>query len=93
MIQVIYNIMLLGNRFRPIQRYLGRDPDFEIFLEFKIDASPEDFCTVNDQEFLIEALKYCFELRYDEEPNYAKLRFILTKALLGSNEVPGGRYL
>ena len=93
LIQVMYNIMLLENRFRPIQRYIGRDPDFERFLEWKIEASPEEFCIVNRQEYLIDALNYCFKLGYEEEPNYDKLKFILKKALLDNNKVPGGRYL
>lgn len=31
---------------------------------------------------LLPLLKYAYELKYDEEPNYSQLKFLLTKILL-----------
>ena len=47
---------------------------------------------MNQCFFLQEALTECYALGYDEQPNYAKLKFILKKCLLKIDLVPGGKY-
>ena len=47
---------------------------------------------MNQSFFLNEALTECYALGYDEEPNYAKLKFILKKCLLKNDLIPGGKY-
>ena len=47
---------------------------------------------MNQCYFLNEALTDSYALGYDEEPNYAKLKFILKKCLLKNDLIPGGKY-
>ena len=85
--------MALRNNFGPLCHRIRNDDQWLRFLEFKKTETPKKFCETNDCEFLIEALEECYSLRYDQEPNYAKLKFILQKALLEENLLPGGKYL
>ena len=48
---------------------------------------------MNNCVFLNEALTECYALGYNEEPNYAKLKFILKKCLLKIDQIPGHKYL
>ena len=93
MIQVIYGLMCLYNEFLPLREYLGRDTeDFDLFREFKTQETAKKFCEINDCEFLTTALEECYTIEYDKTPDYAKIKFLLQKALLEEEIVPGGRY-
>jgi hypothetical protein len=85
--------MCLYNEFMPLRQHLGRDTNnFDLFREFKIKATAEEFCSLNECEFLTRALEECYALRYDEQPDYAKIKFTLQKALLEEHLLPGGTY-
>lgn len=43
---------------------------------------------LEDAKELIEFAEYAYSLAYDEEPNYAKIRFLLSKVLLDKGLVP-----
>ena len=93
MIQVIYNLMCLYNEFKPLRGYLGRDNKyFDKFRKFKTAETATEFCVVNECEFLTEVLEECYALKYDEQPKYTKIKFLLQKSLLQENMAPGGRY-
>ena len=85
--------MCLYNEFLPLREYLGRDTeDFDLFREFKTQETAQEFCEVADCEFLRDALQECYAIEYDQEPDYAKIKFLLQKALLEEEIVPGGRF-
>ena len=69
--------MCLINSFKPIRDLLGDDPEHEYFIEFKKEESAEYFCEFNDTPYLIEVLTECYDLKYEEEPNYSKIIFLL----------------
>jgi len=85
--------MVIHNKLEPLRTSLGRDPRHKKFLKFKLEQTDKKFCEACDCPFLYEALKECYSLRYDELPDYSKLQFILKKALLQEDLVPGGKYL
>ena len=90
--------MGLHNNFDPIRDEIrfhfdgSDDMQWEIFRRYKKDASSKEFCKSNKCEFLIEALEECYNMGYDQDPNYAKLKFILQKVLLEEDQLPGGVY-
>ena len=85
--------MAVHNEFLPLREYIGRDTiDYDRFREFKVEETAKEFCEVADCEFLIEVLEECYAIKYDEEPNYDKIKFIMKNALLEERIVPGGRY-
>ena len=87
LIQIVYNLMCLFNSYRPLRDIIGDHPDE--FIEYKKEASAEEFCKDNDCEFLSEVLDHCYSLKYDETPDYAKIIFLLKKALMDLGLGPG----
>lgn len=78
LIQVLYNLMVLQNNFGPLRAQLGQDDIHHSgFIAFKRDATAEDFCRANNSGFLIKTLEMCYELRYEQEPDYGKIKFTL----------------
>ena len=78
--------MALHNNFEPIREKIrfnigdvSDDLHWELFRRYKKSVTSKKFCEKNDCEFLIEALEECYNLGYDQDPNYAKLKFILQK--------------
>ena len=70
--------MCLYNEFTPLRELLGRDTDdFDLFREFKTEETAKGFCQLNDCEFLEQALEECYAIKYDQEPDYAKIKFLL----------------
>ena len=85
--------MCLYNEFLPLRDLLGRDTvNFDLFREFKIEETAKGFCKLSECEFLGAALEECYAIEYDQEPDYAKIKFLLQKPLLEQGIVPGGRY-
>ena len=88
--------MALHNNFEPIRdqiRSQFEGPDnmhWEIFRGYKKSVNNKEFCKTNKCEFLVEALDECYNLRYDQKPDYVKLKFILQKVLLDDDQLPGG---
>ena len=48
---------------------------------------------MNNSSFLEKVLEVCYEIGYDETPNYSKIMFMLHKILLDGDLIPGGKYL
>ena len=78
--------MALHNDFEPIREKIrintgdvSADLHWDIFRRYKESVTSKEFCKENNCEFLIEALEECYNLGYDQDPNYAKLKFILQK--------------
>ena len=64
----------------------------QLFVQFKINSSAEEFCAKAETRFLTPVLQEAYLLKYDEEPNYNKLRFLLEKELLDGNFLPDSRF-
>lgn len=58
----------------------------------KIEQKPRDFLTDPRNKCLIPFAEYVYSLNFDEEPNYNKIRFMLTKNILDFNLVPNFKY-
>ena len=56
--------------------------------KFKERASPEEICEGDRCECLIALCKEAYSYEYEEEPNYAMLRFMLESELLKLNVLP-----
>ena len=70
--------MCLYNEFKPLREFLSPDNlHYDRFRLFKTSETATEFCKVNDSKFLMEALEECYALKYDEQPLYGKIKFIL----------------
>ena len=93
LIQIIYNLMVLYNDFKPLIEFFGSCRDVqEVFERFKKEESAFNFCFNNRTVFLFEALEECYQTGYEDEPNYSKITFLLQNVLLKLNQIPGGKY-
>jgi len=63
-----------------------------LFREFKTEESAKVLCKVADCEFLTKALEESYAIEYDKTPDYSKIKFLLQKALLEEEIIPGGEY-
>ena len=55
--------------------------------------TPESYCCGSDEGMkLLPFLNIVFNLKFDEKPDYDKLKFMLIKVLLDSNETPDKKY-
>jgi hypothetical protein len=57
-------------------------------LEAKLKCQPEDYCRTSKLRGFLEYMEEAMALKYDEEPFYSKLKFLLTKQLLFTSFVP-----
>jgi hypothetical protein len=48
----------------------------------------DDLCLTSDLEILKPFIAEVWELKYSEEPNYNKLKFMLVSILVENNAVP-----
>lgn len=71
---------------------IAKKEKFKIIKDLKLAMSINDLCGKDlkeSQAYLIsEFVKNVMELKFEEEPNYGKLKFFLTKALLETGDVP-----
>ena len=71
---------------------IAKKEKFKIIKDQKLAMSVKDLCGKDlkeSQAFLItEFVKNVMDLKFEEEPNYGKLKFFLTKALLETGDVP-----
>jgi len=54
----------------------------------KVTMTPEELCLSNESKKIYPFLKEVYSLKFDEEPNYNKLNFILVKELMSVNLSP-----
>ena len=88
----MYCVMILCNSFEPIFNFIGTDPLNERFQEFKKIKLAKEFCQVNKCDIFIEALSECYDTKYEAEPTYTKVDFLLKKLCLNRNLMPTGRF-
>ena len=50
--------------------------------------SPEEICPTSDSKQFLGYIKEVYSLKFDEEPNYNKLNFLLAKILMNNNQIP-----
>ena len=58
----------------------------------KVTMTPEELCISNESKKIYPFLKEVYGLKYDEEPNYNKLNFILVKELMSENLSPSKEF-
>lgn len=54
--------------------------------------SAEELCVSNESKKIYPFLKEVYSLKFDEEPNYNKLNFILVKELMAVNLSPSREF-
>lgn len=54
--------------------------------------SAEELCVSNESKKIYPFLKEVYSLKFDEEPNYNKLNFILVKELMAVNLSPSKEF-
>lgn len=77
-IQIIYNLMILYNSMEPLMIHL-KSNSVKLLGEYKKHATPFKFCLDNKCMFLLEVMEEVYNIKYDSEPDYNKLRFLLSK--------------
>lgn len=50
--------------------------------------TPKKFCSSSECDYFIEFAELIYDLRFDEKPEYGKLRFILEKNLMDVDLYP-----
>lgn len=64
---------------------------FEEIGKFKVLTKSKDFCD-KETEFLLPLLSYSYKLKYEEKPNYNRLRFMFKKILLDKGFFPSDKF-
>lgn len=77
----------LNTNFRWIEMQRPVKQQMEKVRDFKNNASARRFLE-RSARCLTSLLKYAYELKFDEAPDYSKLRYMLVKTLLKHDEVP-----
>lgn len=71
---------------------ISKKEKFKIIKDQKLSMSVKELCgkTITESSaFLIsDFVQNVMDLKFEEEPNYGKLKFFLTKALLETGDVP-----
>ena len=62
------------------------------FYKNKIDSTAESACKITGCPEFLDFASLIYELKYDEKPDYNKLRFLLTKILLDDEIVPSKKF-
>jgi hypothetical protein len=71
---------------------LTKREEFLKVKKIKIDLTAAKLCQSSASKMFKPFVEKVFALRYDEEPNYSKLSFMLTKELLDLDQVPTYQY-
>jgi casein kinase 1 len=58
----------------------------------KLSMRPKDICPSFESQQILPFIQEIYSLRFDEEPNYNKLNFLLVKVLMNHNLVPDNEY-
>lgn len=58
----------------------------------KLGMSPKEICPSIESRELLPFVQEIYSLRFDEEPNYSKLNFLLAKILMNLNLAPDDQY-
>ena len=64
----------------------------DIASKMKISLKPHEFLIDPRNKCLIPLAEYIYSLEFAEEPNYNKIKFLITKNLLDCNIVPNYKY-
>lgn len=75
---------------------LSKKEKFKTIKKIKLQQTARDLCgsenTSPDTYRLTEFVQEVFNMKFEEEPNYNKLRFILAKSLLDMGQTPNRKY-
>jgi hypothetical protein len=64
--------------------------DTEKIAEIKSKIKPGELC--ENAPFMLNFAEYVYGLKFEDEPNYGYLRFLLTKNLLEKEMIPSEKY-
>lgn len=64
---------------------------FEEIGRYKVNTPAANFIT-KETEFLLPFLKYTYRLKFNERPNYSKLKFMLKNILIEREFVPDNKF-
>ena len=73
----------------PNQKLMSQADDIQFRKE---NARPKDFLTTQNTKPMIPVAKYIFSLKFEEKPDYNRIRFYFTKNLLDREMVPNNLY-
>lgn len=62
------------------------------YKEYKLSQKPKQFCTEMSCTHLIPFAEAIYALEFKEKPDYAKLKFLLTKELLNVGMIPNKQF-
>jgi hypothetical protein len=74
------------------ERMSSNSDEFISIGKAKLNMTPKDICPSPESRELLPFVEEIYNLRFDEEPNYNKLSFLLVKILMNSNQVPDDQY-
>ena len=60
--------------------------------QLKQNAQPKDFLTLEGTKPMIPVAEYIFSLKFNEKPDYNRIRFYFTKNLLDREMTPNNLY-
>ena len=94
MIQLFFLVAVLIHKLPYLDYFftnVGRIPKAALkasLLAWKKSCTAEKYCSNPTLMFIRPYLEEVLSMQYEEEPNYGKLKFLLTKSLLEKNLVP-----
>ena len=68
------------------------DNTVEEAAEMKLNQQPHEFLTDPRNKCLIPLAEYIYSIGFEEEPNYNKIKFLITKNILDIDMVPNFKY-
>ena len=94
LIGALYMAIFFINGFKFVIQHIGGrlSEIFKKVTKLRGENSAKIFCKIAQTEYLTEALEYVYYLGYDEQPNYQKLKFMLTKILLNFGQNPKTKF-
>jgi len=88
MVQIVYIMIYMLNRFKPLLDDVAPGNDYNKLMEFKVSSSGTIFCKKARADFLAPLLEEMQALDFNEKPNYDMFRFFLVKYLLKAHQRP-----
>ena len=78
-IQLVYSLVFAQDGFQSI---LTKAQDEEEIRAFKLKATAEEFCAGPNTHYLTPILEVAMAYKFEETPNYQKLKFLMSKVLI-----------
>lgn len=75
---------------------MNKKQKFKFIKNFKLGQTPEELCGTKEKNpdtyHLLEFVKEVYQIGFKEDPNYDKLKFLLTRSILDAGQVPNNEY-